>query len=534
MSKLQPNVYSLKIEHPEPKEHLAQSEITESQWKAIQEASIDGIVTFNEKGEILWFSPSAERIFGYDASEVIGKPLDILVEEDFSQEGASFSQAILRDYENSNALDLTQEYPGKRRCGTSFPLQISIGSSKHSSGRVFAAIFKDMEEQATLQKQLRQAQKMDAIGQLAGGVAHDFNNILSVILNYASFLTQSLEEDSQEAQDVNEIITSAKRAVGLTRRLLLFSRKDPVQPEVINLNEQIGSLEKFFRRTIGAEVKLDMRLEENLAPIELDAGYLDQVLLNLIVNARDAMPHGGRINIETANVHFDHAYTMYKEPMKPGSYVYVGVTDTGCGMEPDILERSLEPFFTTKSKDNGTGLGLAIVYGIVKQSRGYIWLYSEPNIGTTVKIYFPVAKLDEIQKSIEQTSTPLQGKKETVLVVEDDPVFLRVICRILDENGYKSLGARQPLEALKICQEHEGEIDLALTDLIMPNMNGKILSKELLIHRPRTRVIHMSGYSQDMIKKRGLLENNWPFIQKPFAASDLLDLVYKTLHNDEN
>jgi signal transduction histidine kinase len=378
------------------------------------------------------------------------------------------------------------------------------------------------EERSSLQEQLQQAQKMEAVGQLAGGVAHDFNNLLTVITGYSDLMLGQLNRRDSLYGDVVEIKRAAERAASLTRQLLAFSRKQVLQPKVLDLNQLVANMDKMLRRLIGEDIELFALMDDKLGKIKADPGQIEQVILNLAVNARDAMPKGGKLTIETANVELDKNYVRSHLGAKTGHYAMFSISDTGVGMPPEIRERVFEPFFTTKEKGRGTGLGLSTVYGIVKQSEGYIWVYSEPGRGTTFKIYFPMVEgADELLKPMTASTKPMQGT-ETILLVEDEEMVRGLVRMILERNGYHVLEASNGEEALRIAQEHGSQkIHLMVTDVVMPGMSGRELADCMSSLRPEMKVIYISGYTNNAIVHHGVLEQGTAFLQKPFTASVL-------------
>jgi two-component system, cell cycle sensor histidine kinase and response regulator CckA len=382
------------------------------------------------------------------------------------------------------------------------------------------------------EEQLRQAQKMEAVGRLAGGVAHDFNNILTTIQSYAEFLASELGDETPHLADLREIQREADRAAGLTKQLLAFSRKQVLESQLLDLNGIVTETERMLRRVIGEDIELVTRLDPNLGQIEGDAGQFTQVLLNLAVNARDAMPEGGRLLIETTNIRLDEEYAGQHRGSAPGPHILLSVSDTGIGMDEATRAHIFEPFFTTKEPGKGTGLGLAMVYGFVQQSGGSIWVYSEPGEGTTFKIYLPEAAgvstpATQPPTAVATILTP--GEGATVLIVEDEAAVRRVARRTLAERGYTVLEAANGREALELAARHEGPIDLVLTDMVMPEMRGGELAARLRRARPEARLLMMSGYTEEAASRQAILEAGNAFLEKPFTARRLLEKVQQVL-----
>jgi len=379
------------------------------------------------------------------------------------------------------------------------------------------------KEKQTLEGQLQQSQKMEAIGLLAGGIAHDFNNLLTTIIGYSDFVQDQVRENPSLYGEIEEIRKAGRKAAALTRQLLAFSRKQLIRPEILNLNDILTDTEKMFRRTIGEDIEFKTMFEPELWKVKVDPGQIEQILLNLVVNARDAMPTGGKLTIETANVELDDAYFQkYGVKDKRGSYVLLSVADSGIGMDEETLSRIFEPFFTTKERDQGTGLGLSTVYGIVKQNNGHIRADSEPGKGTTFKVYFQRIKTDEVSDDIEEQLDENQLKgSETILIAEDSETLLKLTQKMLESYGYKSLTSQNGHEAMEIFKGHDGPIHLLLTDVVMPDMNGRELAEQIQSESPKVQVLYMSGYTDDTISKHGVLYDDVEFIEKPFSTKDL-------------
>jgi signal transduction histidine kinase len=388
-----------------------------------------------------------------------------------------------------------------------------------------------LAELESTQDQLLQAQKMEAIGQLAGGIAHDFNNLLTAINGFAGLMQLSLSTDDPLWEMTEKILDSGQRAAGLIRQLLAFSRKQIIEPQVLILNSVVTDMEKMLRRLIGEDIQLETSLSLELWPVKVDPTQMGQIIVNLALNARDAMPTGGRLTIETANVTLDEAYAAGHLEAQPGEYVRLAVSDTGHGIKKEVQSRIFEPFFTTKEAGQGSGLGLATVYGIVKQSSGDIQVYSEVNQGTTFKIYLP--RTPEAVRPAPQPAEEqeLPSGHETVLLVEDDEFVRSLSRRVLESRGYSVLEARRGVEALRLAAGYAGPIHLLLTDVVMPDMGGKALAEQITATRPEMKVVYMSGYTDNAIARHGVLEPGLPFLQKPFSPKQLARKVRAVLDN---
>ena len=377
--------------------------------------------------------------------------------------------------------------------------------------------------------QLQQAQKMEAVGRLAGGVAHDFNNLLTVIRGYSELIMMTVDQNASVRSHAEEVLKAADRAKSLTSQLLAFSRKQVLDLRIVKLSEVVANVEKLLRRLIGEDIQLVTVLGHNLASVKADPAQLEQVLMNLAVNARDAMPRGGTLTIETANIALDETFTRHHMDLHPGHYSTLSVADTGCGMNKDTLSKLFEPFFTTKEAGKGTGLGLSIVHGIVKQSRGHIMVSSTPGLGTTFKIYLPCVEASAEATQSSKTIPSTTSGSETILVVEDEAQVRTLECGLLKARGYTVLDADNGEAAIRICQEYSGPIHLLVTDLIMPHMNGRELARQVVTIRPSVKVLYVSGYPDDTLVTAGLARSKEPFLQKPFASDALLRIVRNLL-----
>ena len=505
--------------------HLAQME---GRYRGLLEAAPDAMVVVNQSGEIVLLNVQAEKHFGYRRDELVGQKVKNIIPE-------GFAERLIADGTRSAAEALAQqigmgiELYGRRKNGSDFPIEIMLSPLESAEGVLVTAAIRDITERKHLERMLRQAQKMEAVGQLAGGVAHDFNNLLGVILGYADLLLVQPALNDSQRRDLGEIQKAGVRAALLTRRLLAFSRKQVLQPKVLDLNTVVLGAEKLLQRLIGENIELRVVLNPALGRVKADSGQLEQIIMNLAVNARDAMPEGGKLTIETSNVEIDEQYAAQHDAALAGPHVMLAVTDTGCGMDAKTKAHIFEPFFTTKEFGKGTGLGLATVYGIVKQSGGWIWVYTEPGLGTTFKIYLrcvnPAIEIVLPSDKMEKVA----GGSQTILIVEDDAALLQVTHRSLEEVGYAILAARSPAEAIHISENHPGPIHLMVTDVIMPGMSGDKLANYLSVLRPEMKVLYVSGYTDHTIVHHGVLEPGLAFLQKPFSPKTLARKVGEVL-----
>jgi nitrogen-specific signal transduction histidine kinase len=403
----------------------------------------------------------------------------------------------------------------------------------HGEVTHFIATKQDVTERKTLEAQLHQASKMEAVGRLAGGVAHDFNNLLTIINGYSQILQEKLRSDTEASGHLREISLAGERAATLTRQLLAFSRRQVLTPQVLDLNAVVSNLDKMLQRLIGEDIKLHTHLDPTLGRVKADPGQIEQVLMNLVVNARDAMPTGGNLTLETSNVELDETYANTHPTVQPGPHVMLAVSDTGVGMTPETKARIFEPFFTTKEQSKGTGLGLATVYGIVKQSGGSIWVYSELGHGTVFKIYLPLVGDYPVAKELAKTETDSAAGTETILVVEDEKGVRSLIRLALISAGYKVLEVEDGKSAVAMCANYDGPIHMLLTDVVMPQMSGPAVAGKVATLRPGIKVLYMSGYTDDAMVHHGVLGQDTPFIQKPFSPTGLRQKIREVLGGQE-
>jgi two-component system cell cycle sensor histidine kinase/response regulator CckA len=509
--------------YPELQQRLADLE----RFRALLDQSNDAIFLLQvPSGQFTDVNDFAPRHLHYSPEEMRRMSIYDLVAAD----AAARIQKIFSRDQTGSATQETIITSLRSRDGEEIPVEMTVRPVLFAATLYAVVVARGITERKQLEAQLVQAQKMEAVGRLAGGVAHDFNNLLTAILGYGEMLWLDLPEDDPRRHYAAEIITTAERAAVLTRQLLAFGRKEIIQPRVLNLNEVISGMEKMLRRLLGEDLNLITLLDPGLGAVKADPGQMDQVIMNLAVNARDAMPHGGTLTIETENVHLDEAYTQDHLEVTPGPYVMLAVGDTGSGMAPETLAHIFEPFFTTKELGKGTGLGLSTVFGIVKQSSGHVWVYSEPGRGTIFKVYLP--RVEEAALPLHPAVAPaalLRGE-ETILVVEDDEDLRSVICQTLRSFGYTVLEARHGHEAILVCGRHQGPIHLVLTDVVMPGMSGGELIERLSPFGRKMKVLFMSGYTEDTAVLQSLLAVGVPFLEKPFKMITLAQKVREVLN----
>jgi two-component system cell cycle sensor histidine kinase/response regulator CckA len=510
--------------------------------------SLDAIVTKTRQGMITGWSRVAVDVYGYEPEEIIGQDSAVLLPAGWESEEAD----LLR---RAAAGEWIAPHPVNRvrKDGTTIAVLLSMSTMIDEAGAIVGVASTSRplkpagaprgdpqvpyEDRERLRAQLEQAQRLEGLGQLAGGVAHDFNNLLGVILNYAAFVSEELDTANPDnadpqwkavSEDVGQIRRAAERAAGLTRQLLSFARREVIQPQVVNLNHLLNEMIAILRRTLGADLNLTTHLAADLPPVLVDPGQIDQTILNLAVNARDAMPDGGSLIITTDKLHVDRAYAAEWSSVLPGDYVRVTIADTGTGMPPDVVKHAFEPFYTTKSKGEGSGLGLATVYGAVTQAEGHVRIQSEPGQGTTFTILLPVT----VQTAAEAAQTPPSNRSAyglTALIVEDEDALREVTRRLLTRQGYTVITAANGVEAITAADSYQGTIDLLLTDVIMPQMLGREAAEKIQQTRPDIRVLYMSGYAQPVLASEGRLDPDVALLDKPFTERELLDKVSATI-----
>jgi PAS domain S-box-containing protein len=498
---------------------------SEERYRDLVENANDIIYSHDLQGNYTSLNRAGERITGYTREEVLSMNFTQIVAPEYLE---TAREMMRRKMAGEKTTAYTVEIIAKD--GRRIPVEVSTRLIFQNGVPVgVQGIARDITERRHLEEQLRQSQKMEAVGRLAGGIAHDFNNLLTAILGQCDLLQRSLQPDNPAYRKVQEIRKAGERAAALTRQLLAFSRKQMLQPKVLDLNVVVTDVDNLLRRLIGEHIELVMRLAPDLGRVKADPGQIEQVLMNLAVNARDAMPQGGTLTIETSNVLIDEGSQDGRAAVPAGHYVCLAVSDTGTGIPPAIQERIFEPFFTTKEVGQGTGLGLSTVFGIVKQSEGDITVESEVGRGTTFRIYLP-----QVDEAVQDTGAALDqagapSGVETVLLVEDDEVVRALTREILEMHGYRVLEARDVDEAVRLCEERQGTIDLLLTDMVMPRMSGRELAGRIRTLCPQTKVLFMSGYTSDAAVNQGALDDYTAFIQKPFTPDALACKIREVL-----
>ena len=511
------------------REKHAELQQSEERHRTILQTAMDGIWRTDSEGRFMEVNDTYCRMSGYSMEELLSLSISDVEANENTEETAAHLRALVITGEDRF------ETVHRRKDGTDYDVEISVQYRPDEGGQ-FVVFVQDIsgrkqadKQRTQLESQLRQSQKMESVGRLAGGVAHDFNNMLGVILGHAELGLMHLEPGHRVCTDLKEIARAAERSADLTRQLLAFARKQTVAPKVIDLNETVTGMLKMLQRLIGEDIHLTWQPAPNLCQIKMDPSQIDQILANLCVNARDAITDTGRITIESGNCSIDADYCAANPEATPGDYVRLVVSDNGAGMDRETMSHIFEPFYTTKEMGKGTGLGLATVYGAVKQNNGFINVYSEPGTGTTFSVYLPCHERQISLKSAETGTVAVPHGQETILLVEDEPAILNITSLMLEKSGYTVLRADTPGKASELAREHVGEIHLLMTDVIMPEMNGRDLAKNILSIYPDIKRLFMSGYTADVIAHHGVLEEGVHFIQKPFSLPVMAAAVRKVL-----
>ena len=515
------------IDHKRHEEALRQSE---SRYRSLVQSAVYGIYRSSVDGRFLDVNPALIHMLGYDSADEVVKldpQREVFVEP-------AEHERLLQEFHRTGCLD-SAEVRWKRKDGSVITVRLSgrAATELDEADQALEIIAEDITERRALEDQFRQAQKMEAVGRLAGGVAHDFNNLLMVVSGYTEVLMEALDQNDPLLVKVQAIQQAADRATTLTRQLLAFSRKQLLELKVVDVNSIVADMERLLRPLIGENIDLTTKLTPNVGHTRADAGQLEQVIMNLVVNAKDAMPDGGRILIQTSEADPDTARREHSL-IEPGTYILLSVSDTGAGMDRETQSRIFEPFFTTKEKGKGTGLGLSTVYGIVKQGGGYIFAQSEPGCGTTFRIYLPRVADPADSPRVDKHAQAAAGGSETVLLVEDEESVRELVRETLKTRGYTVIEASDGIAGMRVSEEYQGNIEILITDVVMPGMSGRELAKRVAAARPHIRVLYLSGYTEDAIIHEGALEPGTGFLQKPFTLQVLARKVREVLQGDSD
>lgn len=497
------------------------SDANEIVFQALVDTIVDGVIMIDDVGRIMLFNVACEKMFGYQADEVMGKNVSILMPQPYRVEHDGY----LKNYHESGTrkiIGIGREVSAQCKDGHVFPINLSVGEVKQADGVYFVGILHDLTSRKKTEQQLVQAQKMEVVGQLSGGIAHDFNNLLTVIIGHAEVLSEKLNVRPDLRKMADNIITAGERGAELTRRLLVFSRRQTLSPVRIDCNKLILEMQHILRRTLREDIRINVILEDGLRPALADQTQLESAILNLALNAQDAMPQGGSLTISTSYIQLDEDYQAEHQEVRAGEYVFISVTDDGEGMTAEVKSRVFEPFFTTKEAGKGSGLGLSMVYGFIKQSNGHVSIYSEVGLGTSVRLYLPVAdKNTAVGDNAEKDMTPLRGGRETVLLVEDDAYVQSYAISLLESLGYKVITASDGHDAL---QKLEGgqRPDIMFSDVVMPGgMSGAELARRARAVVPGLKVLLTSGYPMETLGSKHRIEITDQLLHKPYRKAEL-------------
>ncbi len=501
------------------------------QFRAVVETAVDGVVLIDAHGRILVFNPACEGLFGYSADEVLGENVNVLMPSPYHEEHDKY----LENYRTSGQrqiIGIGREVVGKRKDGSTFPMDLSVGETQKDGEAIFVGVIHDLSERKRAEEQLIQVQKMESVGQLSGGIAHDFNNLLTVIIGNAEALAEQLKARPDLHQMADSIQSAGMRGADLTNHLLAFSRRQVLTPARIDCSHLISGMEKMIRRTLREDVEIRTTINPELHAAYADATQLQTAVLNLVINARDVMPDGGNLSIVAENIIVDESY---HPEVSPGSYVMIIISDEGNGMPEEVLERACEPFFTTKEVGSGSGLGLSMVYGFVKQSGAHLTIYSEPDLGTCVRMYLPASEEDALdaEKLTRKAQAHLPRGNETVLVTEDDPFVLSHARNCLESLGYRVMAATDGHEAMGLIESDES-IDVLFTDIVMPGgISGFDLAEKAVRIRPDLKVLMTSGYAIETLQSRGRLSPDRAMLSKPYRKADLAHQLRQVIEADQ-
>lgn len=500
--------------------------------QGIISSAMDAIITVDSGQRILVFNNAAEEIFQCAAAEAIGQPIDKFIPQRFHEKHREHIHSFGRTGVTGRSMDSPGTLFAVRADGQEFPIEATISQVDIDGEKLFTVILRDVSARARLEEELRQSQKMEAVGHLAGGIAHEFNNFLGIILGYSELLSEEAGDNESLRRKVAEIKAATQRAASVTRQLLAFSRKQVLDPQVLDLNQTIWETHKLLRRLVPANIDIVPVLAPKVGQVKVDPAQIQQILINLVANARDAMPQGGKVVIETGNVELEKEFVSRHVGLQSGSYVMLSVDDTGCGMDAETCAHIFEPYFTTKEMGKGTGLGLSTTFGIVKQSGGYITVESAVEKGTIFRIYLPMVPAAVEEASVTAPTATERGSTETILVVEDETALRRLLCLSLERYGYKVFAAKDGAEAIDLFQQHEHQVHLVVSDIMMPHIDGLELKQRFAALHPDVKFLFISGYTEEILEQHKALLEGCTFLEKPFLPGELADKVRAILKGE--